>query len=162
GEAARRVRAGRIGGSSVTRSWSKPLGPTRNLLPSRASRVHRTSLSPATAEFNSSRRETARYELPPRSMIHVMAEANRASRPAVPRPGAYLAWAVARLLRATTETPSQFAERANARAGRRRSLWNLLLLPAAICPFAALWYATARVLETLYTLCHNTPSSTFL
>jgi hypothetical protein len=91
-----------------------------------------------------------------------MAEANRGSRPAVPSPGAYLAWAVARLFRATTETPSQFAERANARAGRRRSPWNLLLLPAAICPFAALWYVTARVLETLYTLCHNTPSSTFL
>ena len=88
-----------------------------------------------------------------------MAEANRGSRPAVPSPWAYFVWAVARLLRTTTETPSQFAERANARAGRRRSPWNLLLVPAAICPLAALWYVTARALGTLY---HNTPSSPFL
>src|SRR4030095_15793251 len=129
GEAARRVRAGRIGGSSVTRSWSKPLGASRNRLPLRASRVHRTSLSPATAEFNSSRRETARYELPPRSMIHVMAEANRGSRPAVPSPGTYFAWAVARLLRATTETPSQFGDRDNATRRRRHSTGTLSLVP---------------------------------
>ena len=39
-----------------------------------------------------------------------------------------------------------YADEARNRAKRRRSAWNLLLIPAVMAPWALLWYASARLL----------------
>ena len=48
-------------------------------------------------------------------------------------------------VRATS--PMSYFDEARARAKRRRSPWNLLLIPAFFAPWALLWYASARVLR---------------
>ncbi len=40
---------------------------------------------------------------------------------------------------------------------RRRSLWNLLLLPAGLGSWAALWYATVLALSKVHLMAHAIP-----
>ncbi len=55
------------------------------------------------------------------------------SRGPIPSPGEYLAWGLSRILGLTTaRNRSEFLEFVRPRMGRRRSPWNLLLLPAGL------------------------------
>ena len=47
-----------------------------------------------------------------------------------------------------------FAE-ARARAARRKSAWNLLLIPAVVLPWLSLWYGLARLLVVLHETLHG-------
>jgi hypothetical protein len=44
---------------------------------------------------------------------------------------------------------------ARARAGRRKSLWNLLLIPCWVVPWLLLWMASAIALGRLYARIHS-------
>jgi hypothetical protein len=77
-------------------------------------------------------------------------------------PGSLFLWAIARIVRVTKATPSEFAAAAYERAQRRRSRWNLILFPAAILPLGAVSYVTARLLGQLYLVRHDTPAGGIL
>jgi len=56
--------------------------------------------------------------------------------------------------------PPEYAQEARARAARRRSPWNLLLVPLVLAFWLLPAYGTARVLGTLYAAGH--PDARFL
>lgn len=85
-----------------------------------------------------------------------------ARRPAV-GPIEYLAWRLARAAGMTSaETAGEYVDAARVVSGRRRSPWNLLLVPPALIAWAVLWYATVRVLGGVYTATHAAPSPILL
>jgi hypothetical protein len=81
----------------------------------------------------------------------------------IPSPGEYVAWGLSRILGLTSaRNRSEFLEFVRPRVRRRRSAWNLLLLPACFGSWAVLGYATARGLGTIYSMAHAAPSSSLL
>jgi hypothetical protein len=67
----------------------------------------------------------------------------------------YLAWLVARTTRSTSaRTAGEYVESARLAGHRRRSPWNLLLVPAALIAWAVLWYAMVRALAGVYAATH--------
>lgn len=47
-----------------------------------------------------------------------------------------------------------YLDQARARARRRRSPWNLILIPAVLIPLLGLWYCSAYLLGALYRVRH--------
>lgn len=47
-----------------------------------------------------------------------------------------------------------YIEKARFRAQRRKSAWNLLLLPAIIIPLCAIWVGSYKILNTLHSTVH--------
>ena len=85
------------------------------------------------------------------------------SRRPIPSPGEHLAWGLSRILGLTAaRNRSEFLEFIRPRMRRRRSPWNLLLFPAGLSTWAALWYATARALSKVHLIAHAIPSSSLV
>ena len=98
----------------------------------------------------------------PRSIIVLMVTPPYDRKGALAAPWALLVWAIARVVRVTTTTPSEFSASAYERAQRRRSPWNLILFPLAVLPLGVLWYVTARLLGELYVVRHDMSADDFL